>query len=164
MHQERKCFENTHNYVGIIWSSLQVGSGETIISFTLSYQSKKVTILKEGVDKTISRITEAGDWLNSKNDETASIFFFILTKKHAKRIYIIKLDTYLYNTLKSFNVKNYFPAEMVSTGKTLQENDATLSLFSSKTIFMLRLFFIFYSNNLNNSLHAIVASRKNKRE
>ena len=90
--------------------------------------------------------------------ETASIFS-ILTKKHVKRICIIKLDGYLYNTLKSFFEKNSFPAEMVSTRKSLQENDATLSLFSLKTISMLCLFFIFYLNNLNYSLHTIIVSK-----
>ena len=96
--------------------------------------------------------------------ETASIFFHSYNNKHAKRIYIIKLDTYLYNTLKSFFVKNSFLADMVSTGKSLQENDATLSLFSWKTISMLRLFFIFYSNDLNYSLHTIATLRKHKEE
>ena len=101
--------------------------------------------------------------------ETASIFFYSY-KKACKEdiyniyIYIIKLDAYLNNTLKSFFVKNPFPAEIVSTGKTLQENDATLSLFPSKTISMLHLFFIFYSIDLNDLLQTIAASRKHKEE
>ena len=68
MHQERTVLRTPTTNVGIFWSSLQAGSDETIISFTFSYQSTKVTILTEGVDNDIFRITEAGDWLNSIND------------------------------------------------------------------------------------------------
>ena len=45
-----------------------------------------------------------------------------------------QLDTYLYNTSTYFYVKNFIPAEMVSKVKSLQENYATLSLFSLKAL------------------------------
>ena len=45
-----------------------------------------------------------------------------------------QLDTYLYNTFTYFYVKNSIPAEMVSKVKSLQENYATLSLFSLKAL------------------------------
>ena len=91
----------------------------------------------------------------------ASIFP-ILTNNYAKRIYITKLDTYLYNTLKSFSVETSFPSKMVSTRKILQENDAILSSLFLKTISMLRLFFIFYSNDLDYLLRAVNLSKLGK--